>query len=148
MKEAEIKARALYDIAEKLMEENRELKSKINNMELNNKELGGELPNTLITDKLLGGAFGYEIQDLNGNTIADCYKNSWFYKMPDGRERSLKIAEELVSRYNSHKVLKEGLAQAIEVIKQWHNADDVWNIYLNNAPEMEKIRAALKQINQ
>lgn len=38
------------------------------------------------------------------------------------------------------------LGKAVEVIKQWHNmggGEDVWQIYYENAPEMQPIRALL-----
>ena|SRR5690606_37310209 len=41
------------------------------------------------------------------------------------------------------KELEEALEKATEVIKQWHKADDVWDIYFNHAPEMKPIRQAL-----
>ena len=41
------------------------------------------------------------------------------------------------------KELVEALRSAIEVIKQWHNADEVWDIYYNHSPEMKPIREAL-----
>lgn len=39
--------------------------------------------------------------------------------------------------------LENGLKGAISVIKQWHNADDVWDIYLNHAPEMKPFNSLL-----
>ena len=50
---------------------------------------------------------------------------------------------------------RELLQKAVELIKIWHNgeavmklgqeqADYMWNIYYNNAPEMKEIRQALK----
>jgi len=38
--------------------------------------------------------------------------------------------------------LEKALDAAIAVIKQWHQADEVWDIYYNNAPEMKPIREA------
>jgi len=46
------------------------------------------------------------------------------------------------------KALQTGLMAAIDVIKQWHGADDVWDIYFNNAPEMKPIREALNTYNK
>lgn len=43
--------------------------------------------------------------------------------------------------------LTVALRDAIEVIKTWHNmdgADNVWDIYYRNAPEMKRIREALE----
>jgi hypothetical protein len=42
--------------------------------------------------------------------------------------------------------LDDTLAKAVEVIKQWHNmggGEDVWQIYYENAPEMQPIRTLL-----
>lgn len=38
----------------------------------------------------------------------------------------------------------EILIKSVGVIKQWHQADDVWDIYLNHAPEMKDIKLFLK----
>jgi hypothetical protein len=46
------------------------------------------------------------------------------------------------------KVMQAGFMAAIDVIKQWHNADEVWDIYFNNAPEMKPIREALNTYNK
>jgi len=37
------------------------------------------------------------------------------------------------------------LIKAIEIIKTWHNADEVWDIYYNHSPEMKEIREWLNQ---
>ena len=39
--------------------------------------------------------------------------------------------------------LREALIAAVECIKVWHVADDVWEIYYDHAPEMRLIRQAL-----
>ena len=39
--------------------------------------------------------------------------------------------------------LRDALQASVEVIKGWHNCDDVWDIYYDNAPEMKPIRDAL-----
>ena len=36
--------------------------------------------------------------------------------------------------------VEDVLAKAVSVIKQWHNADEVWELYYLNAPEMKPIR--------
>ena len=45
--------------------------------------------------------------------------------------------------------LKEALAGSVDVIKGWHNMDGsdeaTWKIYYENAPEMKRIQAALKE---
>ena len=38
--------------------------------------------------------------------------------------------------------MRQALLQAVKVIKQWHG-EDVFEIYYNNAPEMEMIRNIL-----
>jgi hypothetical protein len=35
------------------------------------------------------------------------------------------------------------IEKAVEIIKEWHNADAVWDIYFNHAPEMKIIREFL-----
>lgn len=35
--------------------------------------------------------------------------------------------------------------KAVAVIKQWHQADNVWDIYYNHSPEMKPIRDYLKK---
>lgn len=42
--------------------------------------------------------------------------------------------------------LEAALLAAIDVIQQWHDADAVWGIYFNHAPEMKLIREAIKNI--
>lgn len=37
------------------------------------------------------------------------------------------------------------LKEAVALIKAWHNADEVWDIYYNNAPEMKHIREVLNR---
>lgn len=39
---------------------------------------------------------------------------------------------------------KSVLEKAVSVIKQWHQADDVWDIYFNHSPEMKSIREFMK----
>ncbi len=39
---------------------------------------------------------------------------------------------------------KSVLEKAVSVIKQWHQADDVWDIYFNHSPEMKPIREFMK----
>lgn len=39
--------------------------------------------------------------------------------------------------------IDEILQKAVAVIKQWHNADEVWDIYYNHSPEMKPIREFL-----
>lgn len=41
------------------------------------------------------------------------------------------------------KELEDGLTKAVGVIKVWHRADEVWDIYFNNAPEMKTIKQLL-----
>lgn len=41
--------------------------------------------------------------------------------------------------------LKDGLNKAVEVIKQWHNRDEVWDIYFNNAPEMNPVKQLINK---
>ena len=98
-------------------------------------------------DDLFSGVFGYEVTDNNGNTIADCFKNSYYAKLPDGRERGQANAAHIVKCVNNHANLVAALENAINVIKQWHNADEVWEIYYNHAPEMKPIREALQAIS-
>ena len=43
---------------------------------------------------------------------------------------------------------KDALNEAVDVIKQWHNNDEVWDIYFNHAPEMKQIRETLKPPQQ
>jgi len=60
-------------------------------------------------------------------------------------------AAELAEKDKQIEQLREALEAAVSVIKQWHNADEVWDIYFNHAPEMKPIRTALentKPINQ
>lgn len=45
--------------------------------------------------------------------------------------------------------LAAALRASLDIIKGWHNmggAEDVWEIYLENAPEMQPIRAALAKL--
>lgn len=49
------------------------------------------------------------------------------------------------------KALREALLGAVDCIREWHNSglhpgerSHMWDIYWRNAPEMKKIRAALK----
>lgn len=98
-------------------------------------------------DDLFSGVFGYEVVDNNGNTIADCYKNSYYRKRENGREIGRANAAHIVKCVNNHNTLIEALKKAVSVIKEWHNADDVWEIYYNNAPEMREIREALNRIS-
>jgi len=60
--------------------------------------------------------------------------------------RSGYIAAKIEERQRA-KVLQTGFLAAIEVIKQWHNCDEVWDIYMNKAPEMKPIREALTSYN-
>ncbi len=43
-------------------------------------------------------------------------------------------------------VITDALIKAVEVIKSWHRADNVWNIYCDHSPEMQPIMKALKII--
>jgi len=98
------------------------------------------------SDRLFHGVFGYEVTDSNGNTIADCFKNSYYAKRPNGRQIGIANAEHIVKCVNSNPVLISALLKAVEVIKSWHNANEVWDIYFNNAPEMKEIKEAIELI--
>ncbi len=63
---------------------------------------------------------------------------------------------QLIAVREARKQERELLLKAVELIKEWHNgeavmklgqeqADNMWNIYYNNAPEMKEIRVALKE---
>lgn len=59
--------------------------------------------------------------------------------------------KELAEKSRQIEQLREALGAAVSAIKAWHNADEVWDIYFNHAPEMKSIRTALqntKPINQ
>ncbi len=99
-------------------------------------------------DDLFSGVFGYEVTDNNGNTIADCLKRSFYSKNENAREIAQANAAKIVTCVNNHDILLSALKDAVKVIKQWHSADDVWDIYFNHAPEMQSIKTALQQANE
>lgn len=46
----------------------------------------------------------------------------------------------------SNDILIQALQQAVNVIRDWHQADDVWQIYYDKSPEMKPIRDAFDQV--
>lgn len=109
---------------------------------------GLHTPGIWKVDDIFSSVFGYEVVDNNGNTIADCFKNSYYKNRPDGRERGKANAEHIVKCVNLHNELVNALNQAVNVIKEWHQADEVFDIYYKNAPEMKVIRETLSKVNQ
>lgn len=61
----------------------------------------------------------------------------------DGNEALAAFQSQAAGRI---RMLEDALRQAVKVITTWHNmggADDVWDIYYRNAPEMKAIRDIL-----
>lgn len=88
--------------------------------------------------------YEHDVTNKYGESMSNHQTDDGFAAWEIGMKQMRSIASPILASHVARiKELEEALSQAIENIKVWHNADDVWDIYFNNAPEMKKINKAL-----
>lgn len=75
----------------------------------------------------------------NGET----HKHGYYESTWGAINAALNSTGQLDAATSREAALREALRKAVEIIKVWHNCDEVWDVYYCASPEMKPVRQAL-----